>query len=42
MCAAAPMWMSLPDVATTTEQGVGDLTFRSWLPLYGLKTMPGA
>jgi len=30
----------LPNVATMTEQGVGDTEVRSWLPLYGQRTLP--
>ena len=30
----------LPDVATMAEQGVGDIEFRTLLPLYGQKDMP--
>jgi tripartite-type tricarboxylate transporter receptor subunit TctC len=32
----------LPDVATMTEQGVGDAEIRSWLPLYGQRALPRA
>jgi tripartite-type tricarboxylate transporter receptor subunit TctC len=30
----------LPQVATMTEQGVGDAEVRSWLPLYGQRALP--
>jgi tripartite-type tricarboxylate transporter receptor subunit TctC len=30
----------LPNVATMTEQGVGDAEVRSWLPLYGQRALP--
>lgn len=30
----------LPNVATMTEQGVGDAEVRSWLPLYGQRSLP--
>ncbi|TMJ24529.1 MAG: tripartite tricarboxylate transporter substrate binding protein, partial [Alphaproteobacteria bacterium] len=32
----------LPNMATMTEQGVGDAEVRSWLPLYGQRALPRA